>query len=872
MDFFNNPQLTSIDIHAKNVSTIPITNSDLVNRITKVRMVNCQLYQLPIGFNGLVNLTHIELLENNFTSFDRNTFISFQKLTTLDLTANKLVNLNCDLPETLMTLDVSYNYNFNIRSVWLNKLPYLKVLKMTHCNISEVPKEKPSFLMSLRSLFLDGNSLTEFPVLIPEFPILEEISLFGNKIEKMLDVDFPQNFKTVNLYYNNFQTFEFTHTLKAQSFNMNANPMTDFPLYVLQIEGLKALYLAKCEISGKLDFSVPPTVGFLDLSNNQIQRLSERFVYSLINVSLLNLSNNLLENIPDCINTNCYLNRLFIDSNKLVEFPQSFYDNCTGLEHLSASFNKLRELKPFNFPRLHFIDLSFNDLTEIPDSFMKCSILSEINLSFNKLTDLPKSLAACRKMMFVTLNGNEFITLPRCILGFSQIKTLCLAKNKLTALPGSLGAFYFLKTLDLSCNHFQIFPELIGNLRGLRFLSLSHNAISEIPENFRFPENLINLDFSFNLLTKFDFELPSATSINLDYNLLTTFDFNLAKKAHFLSLNNNQINFNFIQTLETICSMPDLQCFEFYNNLTEINEIPPTKVHILSDYNCRMPIRFGVGYSATMGERPTMEDSITITSFDDKHCMFGVFDGHTGNVSSSSSASCIVNEIKSIIELEDSLLPNGFAECFTRVNQKLKSINVTDGSTAAVAFFRENKCYISGVGDSRIVRVKKEGCQRMTTDYKPLNRPEFERLRECGLGVNTEGRINRKLAVARALGDFWIGDGIFVCPEVSQFEIDNEDLALIIACDGLWDVFTDEEASSIVRKSQNAADAATALKSIAFALGSKDNISVIIVDLNPEPGNEGYPTKNTVELIETVHEEHEQAIIIDLPTPRRRRT
>ena len=56
-------------------------------------------------------------------------------------------------------------------------------------------------------------------------------------------------------------------------------------------------------------------------------------------------------------------------------------------------------------------------------------------------------------------------------------------------------------------------------------------------------------------------------------------------------------------------------------------------------------------------------------------------------------------------------------------------------------------------------------------------------MRESGL--NNEGRTNRKLAVARALGDFWIGGGICVQPEVSEFSVDNNDLAIIVACDGL---------------------------------------------------------------------------------------
>eukprot|EP01051_Picozoa_sp_SAG22_P033348 SAG22_NODE_14563_length_371_cov_0.944853_1_plen_85_part_01 len=54
---------------------------------------------------------------------------------------------------------------------------------------------------------------------------------------------------------------------------------------------------------------------------------------------------------------------------------------------------------------------------------------------------------------------------------------------------------------------------------------------------------------------------------------------------------------------------------------------------------------------------------------------------------------------------------------------------------------------------------------------------------------------------------------------------------MVLACDGVWDVFTPEQAAEIVLR-YDAGDpqtAAEALADAALATGSRDNISVIVV-------------------------------------------
>jgi hypothetical protein len=66
-------------------------------------------------------------------------------------------------------------------------------------------------------------------------------------------------------------------------------------------------------------------------------------------------------------------------------------------------------------------------------------------------------------------------------------------------------------------------------------------------------------------------------------------------------------------------------------------------------------------------------------------------------------------------------------------------------------------------------------------------------------------------------------------PEVQQVELIPDDQFIILASDGLWDVFDNQEAVDTVRKVADKNKAAEELVKKALKLGTSDNVSVIIV-------------------------------------------
>lgn len=135
-----------------------------------------------------------------------------------------------------------------------------------------------------------------------------------------------------------------------------------------------------------------------------------------------------------------------------------------------------------------------------------------------------------------------------------------------------------------------------------------------------------------------------------------------------------------------------------------------------------------------------------------------------------------------------------------------------------------------------------------TIDHKPTNPTERVRIEAAGGSVcrGHKPRIDGNLAVSRGLGDFdFKSDGrraaalqkVSCVPDVYEVRGLREGALLILACDGLWDVMSSEEAASFVRKRlKKEPDAdlgrvAVALIRFCLRLETKDNLTVMIVQL-----------------------------------------
>ncbi len=139
--------------------------------------------------------------------------------------------------------------------------------------------------------------------------------------------------------------------------------------------------------------------------------------------------------------------------------------------------------------------------------------------------------------------------------------------------------------------------------------------------------------------------------------------------------------------------------------------------------------------------------------------------------------------------------------------------------------------YTANVGDSRIVLCRHGIAKRLSYDHKSTDSWEQKRIANNG-GIMLKSRVNGVLAITRALGDCYMKNLVVGAPYTTATEIGDDDEFLILACDGLWDVCTDQQAVDLIRDVKDPKKASSILCAYALEQMTTDNITVMVVRLD----------------------------------------
>lgn len=301
----------------------------------------------------------------------------------------------------------------------------------------------------------------------------------------------------------------------------------------------------------------------------------------------------------------------------------------------------------------------------------------------------------------------------------------------------------------------------------------------------------------------------------------------------------------------------------------------------------------GVAENKNGNYRAKMEDVHTyVANFAERldWGYFAIFDGHAGKL----TARWCGNNLHGLLEQEildkevdssaSDATPTGLydmkqllCDVFEKADEIIdKEGSGSSGSTAAVAILRwesdNSDCqeaapltdsgsnqtskfdfipsknnrrmlYTSNVGDLRVVLCRGGRLYRLSYDHKASDPNEVQRVRDEG-GLIVKNRVNGVFAITRSLGDSYIKNLVTGKPFTTATEITNEDEFLILACDGVWDVISDQQACRFVQDFFNSQRidkqpfdptlAAKKLCDLAIDKATTDNITVMIVKLDSD--------------------------------------
>ncbi|KAK4728869.1 hypothetical protein R3W88_021857 [Solanum pinnatisectum] len=299
-------------------------------------------------------------------------------------------------------------------------------------------------------------------------------------------------------------------------------------------------------------------------------------------------------------------------------------------------------------------------------------------------------------------------------------------------------------------------------------------------------------------------------------------------------------------------------------------------------------IELKYGCISMIGRRRVMEDAIkaSIKMANNEFVFFGAYDGHGG---SRVSQACrdrldyvleeeLLNAKRKLTnnnnndddnnDTDDNNSGNSsqvdwekvIVTCFSKMDNEVmregngraeyeegrfEDIRKTVGSAAAVVVIvGKEEIVMANCGDCRAILCSRGVAIPLSNDHKPDRPDEKKRVEAAGGKIlNLNGsRVQGILATSRSIGDC-LKPFVIPEPEVTVYKRNELDEFIVIATDGLWDVVSDEVTCDVTRKSlgqirrkfperDSAADAAALLAELAIAKGSKDNISVIVVELD----------------------------------------
>eukprot|EP00746_Dinoflagellata_sp_MGD_P084647 gnl/MRDRNA2_/MRDRNA2_33579_c0_seq1.p1 gnl/MRDRNA2_/MRDRNA2_33579_c0~~gnl/MRDRNA2_/MRDRNA2_33579_c0_seq1.p1 ORF type:complete len:386 (+),score=82.60 gnl/MRDRNA2_/MRDRNA2_33579_c0_seq1:61-1158(+) len=252
-------------------------------------------------------------------------------------------------------------------------------------------------------------------------------------------------------------------------------------------------------------------------------------------------------------------------------------------------------------------------------------------------------------------------------------------------------------------------------------------------------------------------------------------------------------------------------------------------------------LRSGHSIERGTARRRACEDravaKVELQAWPSECCVFyAIFDGHGGEDCSEYASTHMAKNLQSKLHERRRLkshcaaVKSAIQAAFKMTDQNFIKYALAEhdysGSTgcSVIVYGPDEKMrlrlIVANVGDSRAVLGKSNGqAIRLSNDHKPDTPSEAERVILAGGSVEFHDGCWRvvlpqerqktfldlglkSLAVSRALGDQeFKPDLVSAEPEISVHEVDyNADEVLIIASDGVWDVFSDDEAVRLVLK------------------------------------------------------------------------
>ncbi|XP_056372352.1 leucine-rich repeat-containing G-protein coupled receptor 5 isoform X1 [Oenanthe melanoleuca] len=391
--------------------------------------------------NLSVFTSYLDLSMNNITKLPSNPVHNLRFLEELRLAGNGLTYIPKGAFAGLFSLKVLMLQNNQLRQVpteALQNLRSLQSLRLDANHINYVPPNCFNGLVSLRHLWLDDNSLTEIPVqAFRSLPALQAMTLALNKIHYIPDYAFGNLSSLVVLHLHNNRIyslgkkcFDGLHSL--ETLDLNYNSLDEFPTAIRTLTNLKELGFHSNNIKSipERAFVGNPSLITIHFYDNPIQLVGKSAFQHLPELRTLTLNGaSQLTEFPDLTGTTS-LESLTLTGAQITSLPKSACDQLPNLQVLDLSYNLLEDLPCFTAcKKLQKIDLHHNEIAEIKaDTFRQLAALRSLDLAWNKIKIIhPNAFSSLPSLIKLDVSSNLLSSFP--VTGLHGLTHLKLTGN-----------------------------------------------------------------------------------------------------------------------------------------------------------------------------------------------------------------------------------------------------------------------------------------------------------------------------------------------------------------------------------------------------------------------------------------------------------
>ena len=247
-----------------------------------------------------------------------------------------------------------------------------------------------------------------------------------------------------------------------------------------------------------------------------------------------------------------------------------------------------------------------------------------------------------------------------------------------------------------------------------------------------------------------------------------------------------------------------------------------------------MPISLNIGKCTLLGNyRENNEDAIDVKQFPEMTVCI-VADGmggqQAGEVASKRAIEVIPRELRKSLTSTSGAddIKSNIKRSIVQANEEIMAMGALDrdlknmGTTVVLALWRRGpELYLAGVGDSRAYLIRGNKITQLTIDHSLA-----EALVQAGTIKREEAREHKfKNVLWKYLGTREVGEG----PDVAVEAMEPLD-KFVLCTDGLHGVVSDEKMLEFVLSQPEVQACAEGLGQLALDSGSRDNVSVIVVE------------------------------------------